>query len=118
MCAAEQDRRNSERVRFSWPIWFGYDPSGELHRGKVVDLSDQGVCFSLPKNDCPQVGNHVLTRFSYPVLEKDEFQMGSYYQWSQVIRIDTEGDKCKVALRLHESLGDKLPLGENLPIMV
>ena len=116
---AQTERRAVKRMRYFWPLWFGYDHTGKLNQAKVIDLSEDGVCFSFSGNeDTPEVGHHLLTRFSYPVMENDEFSMGSYYHWSEVVRVDRHEDNhCRIALKLRTPLADELPVDEVLPIM-
>jgi hypothetical protein len=101
----EQERRRESRIRFSWPLWFGYEERGEFHRGQVVDLGRSGVAFTVEEGQCPQPGQHVVTRFSFPRNLVDEFEMGSYYHWSEVLRVERQGNgHCRVAMRLHRPL--------------
>jgi len=100
-----QERRRENRIRFSWPLWFGYEQNGELHQGKIADLSRSGVSFTISSAQAPAPGRHVLTRFSYPCDTDEHFEIDSYFHWSEVIRRDVVGDnKVRVALRLHEKL--------------
>jgi PilZ domain-containing protein len=99
------DRRRDSRIRFSWPLFFGYEDNGQFTRGQVVDLSRSGVGFTVAADECPSVGSHVLTRFSYPLEEEDHFEMNTYYHWAEVIRVeDVHYGSCRVGMRLHESL--------------
>ncbi len=100
-----QERRREKRIKFSWPLWFGYEKNGELFQGKIADLSRSGVSFTVDAEKCPEPGSHVLTRFSYPCDTEEEFEIESYFHWSEVIRTDVAGDdKVRVAMRLHEML--------------
>ena len=63
---SEQEKRRQPRIRYSWPLWFGYEENGELTPAQVVDLSPHGVSFNCDQNRCPQPGHHILTRFSFP----------------------------------------------------
>lgn len=99
------ERRREDRIRFSWPAWFGYEENGEFAQGQIVDLSRHGVCFSVPAQNCPDIGDHVITRFSYPLNGSYEFQMGTYYQWAQVVRTETTPlGQIRVALKLAHPL--------------
>ncbi len=100
-----QERRRDRRIRFSWPLWFGYEQNGELKQGKIVDLSRSGVSFTVDEDNCPEVGRHVVTRFTYPCDTPDHFEIESYYHWSEVIRVDTsQSGQRRVAMRLHKRL--------------
>jgi hypothetical protein len=102
------NRRREKRISFCWPLWFGYDLNGAFARGQMADLSCHGVSFTIKENQCPKPGDHVLTRFSYPHPGED-FQMSSYYNWSEVIRVDSflPGIK-RVAMRLKAALPEIL----------
>ena len=95
-------------MRFSWPVWFGYDENGELYQGHAVDISRRAVSFKVPDYRCPSLGSHVVTRFSFPESRKDNrFDMGRYLNWSEVIRIDDDGyGNRRVVLQLHKPLND------------
>ena len=104
------ERRKEDRIRFSWPAWFGYEENGEFIQGQIVDLGRHGVSFTIPPDQAPQIGEHVVTRFSFPLNGSYEFQMGTYYQWAKVIRIDiTPIGQTRVALKLTQPL-DQDPL--------
>ncbi|KPK75923.1 MAG: hypothetical protein AMJ79_09090 [Phycisphaerae bacterium SM23_30] len=99
------ERRREKRIRFSWPLWFGFEQYGQLHQGKIADLSRSGVSFFIREDQSPRVGQHVLTRFTYPCDTSDRFEIESYYHWSEVIRVDDHKvGQCRVAMRLHERL--------------
>jgi len=103
----QNDRRQAPRIRFSWPLWFGPHQQGRLTAGQVVDLSRQGVSFTVASPACPTLGAHLFTRFSYPAALSDNFELGSYFHWAQVLRVDpAPGGRCRVALRLHQPLPD------------
>jgi hypothetical protein len=110
---SERDRRGQRRLRFSWPLWFGYNETGEFHRGQAVDLSQNIVSFTIPEDHSPRPGCHVLTRFSFPLPSEDRFDLSSYYDWSEVIRVDqAEDGKSRVAMRMHRPLECELPESE------
>jgi hypothetical protein len=100
-----EERRRDKRIRFSWPIWFGYSELGELFKGQAIDLSRNGVGFAIDANRCPGVGEHILTRFSYPSNLNGTFEIDSYFHWAEVIRVDNMyPGRCRVAMQLHERL--------------
>ena len=103
--SSHREKRREDRIRFSWPLWFGYHENGQLFRGQVVDLSRSAVSFTVDDEHCPELGQHILTRFSYPHSTNDGFDMGSYFHWSEVIRLGhTHTGKNHVALRFHQPL--------------
>ncbi|MBN2210002.1 MAG: PilZ domain-containing protein [Sedimentisphaerales bacterium] len=110
------ERRRHPRFRFSWPLFFGYDPNGEMHRGQIVDVSRTGVSFLIEANASPSPGACVLTRFSYPHNMSNMFEMDSYFFWANVVRVDNLGfDKVRVAMELHRHL-EMDPVGDKAAI--
>jgi len=102
---SERERRHHPRIRYSWPLWFGYEENGELFPAQVVDLSRKGVSFKCDPCHCPHPGHHLLTRFSFPCDPADDFEMNSYFHWAEVVRVeDTLYGKRRVAMRLHQNL--------------
>jgi len=100
------DKRKEKRTRSSWPVWFGFEDNGELFCGKMVDFSKSSVSFTVDEYHCPSVGNHVVTRFSFPrKTNSSQLGMGHYLHWSEVIRVDdhSPGHR-RVAMRLHQPL--------------
>ena len=99
---ALEERRTEKRIRFMWPLWFGHHDQGQLTRAQAVDLSRTGVSFTVDHQACPRIGDHIRTRFSFPVEDVDDFEMDSYFDWGEVVRVDhIRGHKPRVALRLH-----------------
>ena len=102
---SKTERRSEQRIRFNWPVWFGHEENGEFLQGQVVDLNRQGMSFTVDSNHCPQIGSHIIARFSYPLTQSGGFQMGSYFQWAKVIRSDKQaGRHQRVALRLNSPI--------------
>ena len=103
---ASNERRKEPRVKFFWPLWFGHEHERELRRGQAFDLCREGVSFTVDDSECPAVGSHVMTRFSFPLDQADGFQMDSYADWGEVMRVGpVAGNRRRVALRLHRPLG-------------
>ena len=99
------DRRSGHRLRFCWPLWFGYEENGEFRRAQIADLGRETVAFTIDCNDAPQWGDRVLTRFSYPMQDTLTFAMHHHLNWSEVIRVDhSDHGRCRVALRLDTPL--------------
>jgi len=102
------ERRENGRIRFSWPLWFGYEDQGQLFRGQISDLSNTHISFTIEEHLCPQIGQHLMTRFSYPINSLNSFEMDSYLHWGEVVRTDSAvGNYCRVALRLHQPVSLK-----------
>ena len=108
MTTDQTERRDAQRVRFCWPLWFGYGELDPFIRGQVFDLGRDGVSFTIAEHQCPSLGTHVATRFNYPCVATDTFAMDRYMHWSEVVRVDRlAGGRCRVALRLHEPLAQE-----------
>ena len=102
---SEQEKRRQPRIRYSWPLWFGYEENGELTPAQVVDLSPHGVSFKCDQNRCPQPGHHILTRFSFPCEAAEDAAMDSYSHWAEVVRVEEPlFGKRRIAVRLHQHL--------------
>lgn len=84
------DRREENRLRYHWPIWFAEDFNGLLSQGQMVDITSRGAAFSCPANNsCPHPGQVLTTRFSVPKLDGDNsFNMASFTRQSYICRID------------------------------
>ena len=109
----ERERRNDPRVRFCWPLWFGYEETGEFKGGQIADLNQRHVSFIIERQVGPAVGSSVLVRFSYPCGGDSGSDMDSYYYWADVIRTDpVQHDRSRVALRLQTDL----PAGASQPV--
>ena len=99
------ERRDRERIRFSWPFWFGYEGYGEFNRGQIIDLNGSHVSFTTEKHLCPAVGCNLMVRFSYPLNQRNSFEMGSYAHWAEVVRIDSvQSHSQRVTMRLHRPI--------------
>ena len=111
---SEIERRSEQRIRFNWPVWFGYEENGEFFQGQIVDLNRQGMSFVVDSNRCPQIGSHIIARFSYPLTQDGGFQMGRFFQWAKVIRSDTQaGQSPRVALRLNRPIAEFVKQDQN-----
>ena len=107
------ERRSEQRIRFNWPVWFGYEENGEFFQGQIVDLNRQGMSFVVNSNRCPQLGSHIIARFSYPLTLAGGFQMGNFFQWAKVIRSDRQiGQPPRVALRLNGPIAELVKLDQ------
>ncbi|GEM_PF-824856 len=102
---AQNERRREPRVHYSWPLWFRYDNCRELNRGTVFDLSKSAVSFSVPQDQCPAPGTHLVTRFGYPCLVDEALDMDTYHHYSEVSRVQPDKPGfCRVVLQLHQPL--------------
>ena len=101
----QKERRSHKRERLSWPLWFGHGEFEELSQGQLVNLSRNGVSFTVNSDLSPAVGQHLFTRFSYPDGPGGSFEMNRYYHWSEVLRVENTGPgRNRIAMRLHELL--------------
>ena len=84
------ERRDEQRLRYHWPIWFSEDFQEELSQGQMVDLSSTSASFTCyADGHCPEIGQHVTTRFSVPKYCDDEsFDMENFMRGGHVCRVD------------------------------
>ena len=101
----KDERRHTDRIHFFWPFWFSYEDNGELFRGQIVDLNNSHISCTVEERHCPSIGQHITTRFSYPLSTEDKFAIGSYLHWAEVIRVDQLRPGIRrIALRLHRPI--------------
>ena len=84
------ERRREERLRYQWPVWFSQDFSKAVSQGLMVDVSSGGVAFTCNADEnCPQLGQRLVTRFSIPRLEEgDSSATTSFTRRGHVCRTD------------------------------
>jgi hypothetical protein len=84
------ERRNEQRLRYHWPIWFAENFDGELTQGQMVDISSTGAAFACYSDgNCPYSGQYVTARFSVPRYGPDDsFDMEDFIRSGHVCRID------------------------------
>lgn len=107
-----EDRRKRSRIRYIWPLWYGTEEAGALNSGQVVDLADEGISFKVNCEHCPCPGQHIFVSFSYPVETSEQFDMGSYRNWGEVIRVDScYHNQRRIVVRLNPPLELETSLG-------
>jgi hypothetical protein len=104
------ERRIEQRLRYQWPIWFAEDFAKTVSQGLMVDVSSGGMAFTCNADEsCPQPGQRLITRFSIPRLETDDFSdMTSFTRTSRVCRIEKVNRSLyRVAIQFDEPLSLK-----------
>lgn len=84
------ERRNEQRLRYHWPIWFAEDFGEVLSQGQMVDISSGGAAFTYTADEnCPYPGQQITTRFSVPRFGPAEsFDMVSFTRSGRICRVD------------------------------
>lgn len=101
------ERRNEQRLRYHWPVWFAEDFSEVLSQGQMVDVSSQGAAFTCHHDsNCPIPGQQVTARFSVPRFGQDDsFDMANFTRAGRVCRVDNVNDFVRrVAVQFAEPL--------------
>ena len=110
---AEQiERRSGKRLKFQWPLWYGFEENGEFFQAQIGDLSKHGVSMLVDSHVAPAVGVDILIRFSYPISDAPFFNMGRYFQWAKIVRTQTNehGNKTTIGMTLNHPLKQSLPI--------
>jgi len=105
-----KERRRESRLRYQWPIWFAEDFAKTVSQGLMVDVSSGGMAFTCDdRESCPQPGQRLITRFSIPRLEANEFSdMTSFTRTARVCRVEkVNRSLCRVAVQFDEPLSLK-----------
>jgi len=105
-----REHRREPRLRYQWPIWFAEDFAKTVSQGLMVDVSSGGMAFTCDIDEnCPQPGQQLITRFSIPRLEADEFSdMTSFTRTARVCRVEkVNRSLCRVAVQFDEALSLK-----------
>jgi len=105
-----RERRIEPRLRYQWPIWFAEDFAKTVSQGLMVDVSSGGMAFTCDVHEsCPQPGQRLITRFSIPRLEANEFSdMTSFTRTARVCRVEKiNRSLCRVAVQFDEPLSLK-----------
>jgi hypothetical protein len=104
------ERRREQRLSYQWPIWFAEDFAKAVSQGLMVDVSSGGMAFTCNASEsCPQPGQRLITRFSIPRLQADEFSdMTSFTRTARVCRVEkVNRSLCRVAVQFDEPLSLK-----------
>jgi len=77
-------------LRYQWTVLFAESSSKSVSEGLMVDVSSGGLAFRCDAGDnCPQVGQQLVTHFSFPTDHVyDSSSMTSFTRTGRVIRVD------------------------------
>ena len=100
------ERRSEKRFRYHWPVWFAKDFNSELTQGQMVDITSKSAAFTCYKDQCPNHGEHVTTRFSVPKYGIDNsFDMASFTRKGRIHRVDDANPfLCRITVLFSEIL--------------
>jgi len=103
----QKERRKEPRLRCRWPVWFTEGFGKTLYRGRMLDLSSEGVAFTChPEKKFPRLSQEVTTHFNVPRIgSNDATDMTTFTRISHIYRVDTLDDKVsRVAVHFDEPL--------------
>lgn len=83
--------RREPRLRYQWTVLFAENTKQPVSEGLMVDISSGGLAFRCNAGEnCPQVGQTLVTHFSIPSSEVyDSSSMESYTRTGRVLRVET-----------------------------
>jgi hypothetical protein len=82
--------RREPRLRYQWTVLFAEDSREPVSEGLMVDISSGGLAFRCNAGDnCPRVGQTLVTHFSIPSSEVyDSSSMMSFTRTACVLRVE------------------------------
>ena len=82
--------RREPRLRYQWTVLFAEDSRQTVSEGLMVDVSSGGLDFRCDAGEnCPRVGQKLVTHFSIPDSEVyDSSSMMSFTRTGRVLRIE------------------------------
>jgi PilZ domain len=85
------NERTEPRLRYQWTVLFTADSAKAVSEGLMVDVSSSGMAFRCDAGqNCPQVGQQLVTHFSFPTEQVyDSSSMTSFTRTGRVLRVDT-----------------------------
>jgi hypothetical protein len=84
-----RERRREKRLSYHWPVWFAEDFGDVLSQGQMVDLSSSGAAFTCFRDNCPNEGQYITTRFSVPRYGQDDsFGLENWVRSGFICRIE------------------------------
>lgn len=104
-------KRTETRLNHQWPVWFAEDFKETVSEGLMVDVSSGGLAFRCDAGEnCPRVGQEIITRFSIPRSAEadDRSAMTSLTRTGRVLRVEQVNPFLRqVAIQFHEPLSLK-----------
>ncbi|UCC96850.1 MAG: PilZ domain-containing protein [Phycisphaerales bacterium] len=85
-----QNERREKRLRYQWTVLFTAGSNNTVSEGLMVDVSSGGLAFRCPVGEnCPEVGQQVVTHFSIPEDQLyDPSSMNSFTRAGRALRVD------------------------------
>lgn len=85
------NERRETRLRYQWTVLFAEDSKQPVSEGLMVDVSSGGLAFRCNAGEnCPRVGQTLVTHFSIPSSEVyDSSSMISFTRTGSVLRVET-----------------------------
>lgn len=102
-----RNERAEPRLRYQWAVLFTDDSRKTVSEGLMVDLSSGGLAFRCSAGEnCPQVGQKLVTHFSFPTDQVyDSSSMISFTRSGRVLRVNKLNPfLCHVAIQFDEPL--------------
>ena len=102
-----RNKRAESRLRYQWAVLFTDDSRKTVSEGLMVDISSGGLAFRCGAGEnCPQVGQKLVTHFSFPTDQVyDSSSMISFTRSGRVLRVNTLNPfLCHVAVQFDEPL--------------
>ena len=99
--------RREPRLRYQWTVLFAADSNQTVSEGLMVDISSGGLAFRCDAGEnCPRVGQNLVTHFSIPSSEVyDSSSMMSFTRTGRVLRVEMINPfLCHIAVQFDEPL--------------
>ena len=92
------DKRKAERSHYDVQVCFGAEPDQTNSKGQMVDISSSGMAFRCPADEnCPQTGQHLVTRFSIPNFEREaSSEKTDFMRNASVVRVNNIDDNLRL----------------------
>ena len=73
--------RREPRLRYQWTVLFAADSKQTVSEGLMVDISSGGLAFRCDAGEnCPRIGQNLVTHFSIPIRRTTPRQTVRKYQ--------------------------------------
>ena len=85
-----KEQRREQRLRYQWTVLFAEESQKSVSEGLMVDVASGGLAFRCDAGEnCPRVGQQLVTHFSIPGSEVyDSSSMMSFTRTGRVLRVD------------------------------